>query len=110
MEPQIKENRRRCAYALGLTLAVLSSGARAHPGGVDECGCHHDRKRGDYVCHWGQFAEKRFRNKREMLDQLGPNAKCQRNVPKKAPPSADCSKIKDPKARLACQDKLLPPK
>ncbi|MBF0305463.1 MAG: YHYH domain-containing protein [Alphaproteobacteria bacterium] len=25
----------------------------AHGGGLDDKGCHHDRKRGDYHCHRG---------------------------------------------------------
>ncbi|WP_156408018.1 YHYH domain-containing protein [Ensifer sp. Root127] len=35
-------------------LAAIVSGitqAYAHGGGLDENGCHHDRKRGGYHCH-----------------------------------------------------------
>ncbi len=41
--------------------------AIAHGGGLDTYGCHHDRKRGGYHCHRGQFAGRAFVSKDEML-------------------------------------------
>lgn len=35
-----------CAASL-----LASTGARAHGGGLDRHGCHHDRKHGGYHCH-----------------------------------------------------------
>jgi hypothetical protein len=34
-----------------VTILVVPATARAHGGGLDSNGCHHDRKRGGYHCH-----------------------------------------------------------
>ena len=36
---------------IGLALALTTSWAAAHGGGLDKNGCHHDRKTGTYHCH-----------------------------------------------------------
>ncbi|UWX04725.1 excalibur calcium-binding domain-containing protein [Pseudoxanthomonas sp. NC8] len=43
----------RAAAVLALAGALLSlaSGVRAHSGGLNSEGCHHDRKNGGYHCH-----------------------------------------------------------
>src|SRR5256886_10073124 len=49
---------------LGLTLTA--SPASPHGIGLDAYGCHHDRKRGRYHCHRGQFAGQAFASQAEM--------------------------------------------
>src|SRR2546430_1057502 len=49
---------------LGLTLTA--SPASPHGIGLDAYGCHHDRKRGRYHCHQGQFAGQAFASQAEM--------------------------------------------
>jgi hypothetical protein len=39
---------------LGLLTVSCVSEAGAHSGGLDQSGCHHDRKRGGYHCHRAQ--------------------------------------------------------
>ncbi len=60
--------------ALVLTLIPLSllyaNIAWAHGGGLDEFGCHHNRKHGGYHCHRGLFAGKSFESKVEMITAL----------------------------------------
>ena len=41
-------------------------------GGLDTYGCHHDRTRGGYHCHRGQFAGQHFSSKQEMLRKGAP--------------------------------------
>ncbi len=50
------------AVALACPLVALG-----HGGAMDECGCHTDRKAGNYHCHRGQFANKIFHDKQELL-------------------------------------------
>ena len=40
---------------------------RAHGGGLDRYGCHHDRKAGGYHCHRGPCAGKSFSTQSAML-------------------------------------------
>ena len=37
--------------------------AKGHGGGLDELGCHNDRREGNYHCHRGPLAGKAFRSK-----------------------------------------------
>jgi len=50
---------------LGLPLAPIT--AWTHGGGLDNYGCHHDRKQGGYHCHRGQFDGSSFATQAEML-------------------------------------------
>lgn len=59
------------AGILTLSAVALTAGpARAHSGGLDSHGCHHDRKNGGYHCHQGSFAGESFASKQEMLNAL----------------------------------------
>ncbi len=69
------------AVALACPLAAL-----AHGGAMDGCGCHADRQAGGYHCHRGQFANKNFRDKQELLALLAPAATC--TPPKSENPAA----------------------
>lgn len=101
-----------------LALAMLACPATvlAHGGGLDAYGCHNDNKHGGYHCHQGPFAGKAFTSKTGMLQLLkGQRSNSTPSEPLPAapatPPGAtDCAKIKDPAARLACHDRLSPPK
>ncbi len=58
-------------FSLGFLLVFLHAfPAYPHSGGLDRYGCHHDRKRGGYHCHRGQFAGQFFGSKEEMLQKL----------------------------------------
>jgi hypothetical protein len=48
---------------LGAPLVVSAAPARAHGGGRDKLGCHHDRKNGGYHCHTGKLAGQSFPSK-----------------------------------------------
>jgi DNA uptake protein ComE-like DNA-binding protein len=52
---------------ISLWFASLPFVAWPHGGGLDGYGCHNDRKHGGYHCHRGQFAQKAFASKFEML-------------------------------------------
>ena len=53
---------------LTLSAVVLTAGpVRAHSGGLDVYGCHHDHKNGGYHCHRGPLAGKSFESQQEML-------------------------------------------
>lgn len=54
----------------GVVCGSWVSAAWSHGGGLDAYGCHHDRKRGGYHCHRGEFAGQSFASKAEMLDRL----------------------------------------
>ena len=59
------------ALLLSLTTVLVAAGpVRAHSGGLDAHGCHHDRKNGGYHCHQGPLAGKYFSSKSEMLAAL----------------------------------------
>ena len=59
------------AGLLTLSAIVLTAGpVRAHSGGLDAYGCHHDHKYGGYHCHQGPFAGQEFASKEKMLDTL----------------------------------------
>ena len=73
-----------------LALAILFSlsgvlmsaeAAHAHGGGLDEHGCHHDRKQGGYHCHQGTFAGQSFASKSEMLATLEARNQPPRDLP-----------------------------
>ena len=48
-------------------LAASLSPVSAHGGGLDDYGCHNDRKAGTYHCHRGACAGKTFSSQKEML-------------------------------------------
>jgi hypothetical protein len=48
---------------LAAALVVPFARVRAHGGGRDKLGCHHDRKNGGYHCHTGKLAGKSFPSK-----------------------------------------------
>jgi hypothetical protein len=106
------------ANALFCLAAAFPASAFAHGGGLDAYGCHNDHKHGGCHCHRGPFAGEAFASKAQMLDAFDgkrPNAPPAERPPiaPAAPPSptaADCATIKDPAARLACHDKLSPPR
>ena len=50
-------------------LLLVSTTASAHGGGLDQYGCHHDRKVGGYHCHRGPLAGESFASQAEMLEQ-----------------------------------------
>jgi hypothetical protein len=59
---------------LAIVLAVLGLApveASAHGGGLDQLGCHHDRRRGGYHCHRGPLAGRSFATKDDALRALG---------------------------------------
>jgi hypothetical protein len=59
------------ASLLSISAFALTAGTvRAHGGGLDGHGCHHDRKNDGYHCHRGIFAGQSFASKQEMLDAL----------------------------------------
>ena len=52
-------------------LALTPVLGHSHGGGLDAYGCHNDREQhGAYHCHQGQFAEKAFASKLQMLEAL----------------------------------------
>ena len=70
----------RLTIALGLAAALLLAPSQldfvgptpaiAHGGGLDSLGCHHDRKRGVYDCHWGPLAGRDFVSKAAAIEAL----------------------------------------
>jgi len=46
--------------------------ARAHRGGLDSLGCHHDRIHGGYHCHRGSLAGRSFTSKTEAERAMAP--------------------------------------
>jgi len=59
---------------------MLPAPALSHGGGLDDLGCHHNRKQGGYQCHRGPLAGQAFSSKAEALETLG-KSKGQRAVP-----------------------------
>jgi hypothetical protein len=57
------QTRRMVLVVLGAALIIVASRARAHGGGRDKLGCHHDRKNGGYHCHTGKLAGQSFPSK-----------------------------------------------
>jgi hypothetical protein len=55
--------RRHIVFMLGAGLVAPATPARAHGGGRDKLGCHHDRKNGGYHCHTGKLAGQAFPSK-----------------------------------------------
>ena len=72
---------------LGFVFLFLTEASPVYPhgGGLDAYGCHHDRKRGGYHCHKGQFAGRSFASKEEMLQIRGPANKDQGSSAKPVP-------------------------
>jgi hypothetical protein len=59
------------AGLLTLSAVVLTAGpVRAHSGGLDAFGCHHDRKHGGYHCHQETLAGQSYVSQQEMLNAL----------------------------------------
>jgi hypothetical protein len=59
------------AGLLTLSAVVLTAGpVRAHSGGLDSYGCHHDRKHGGYHCHRGPLAGQSYVSQQEMLNAM----------------------------------------
>lgn len=57
-------------WLVGVCVTVAFSGpdpVRAHGGGLDKYGCHHNRKAGGYHCHRGPCAGKSFSTQSAML-------------------------------------------
>ncbi|HXG52543.1 MAG TPA: YHYH domain-containing protein [candidate division Zixibacteria bacterium] len=54
-------------FGLLALLFLVPAAARAHGGGLDTHGCHHDRKAGGYHCHRGPLAGRSFSSREEML-------------------------------------------
>ena len=54
-----------------LIAVMLPAPASSHGGGLDDLGCHHNRKQGGYHCHRGPLAGKAFSSKAEALEALG---------------------------------------
>jgi hypothetical protein len=67
---------RRTLLILAAVALACPVGALAHGGAMDECGCRADRQAGGYHCHRGQFANKSFRDKQELLALLAPATTC----------------------------------
>jgi hypothetical protein len=58
---------------VGVLLAAIlapATPASSHGGGLDASGCHHNRKRGGYHCHRGEFTGQSFKSRDEMLKKL----------------------------------------
>jgi hypothetical protein len=55
---------------MGLMLTVPAESVRAHGGGLDKLGCHHNRKAGGYHCHRGPLAGQSFKSKAEAFKAL----------------------------------------
>jgi hypothetical protein len=55
-----------CASLACLMFAVAAS---AHEGGLDELGCHYDKRAGNYHCHRGPLAGRAFRSKAEAKSE-----------------------------------------
>ena len=51
-------------YALVMCL-MLAIVAKGHGGGLDELGCHADKRKDNYHCHRGPLAGRTFRSKAE---------------------------------------------
>ena len=62
-------------------LAVLLLAVAAYPdsGVLDSYGCHHDRQRGDYHCHAGEFAGQTFGSVQDMLRKMQTGKKTEEN-------------------------------
>src|SRR5437870_10492122 len=52
------------------SLTLTATPIAAHGGGLDDFGCHHDRKQGGYHCHRGGLAGQSFASQQDMLAAL----------------------------------------
>jgi hypothetical protein len=74
------------------TMCIFYASAFAHGGGLDQMGCHHDRKRGGYHCHRGPLAGYGFSSKNDALRVLEGMAKQESKPPLEAPRAASPSR------------------
>jgi len=63
----------RILARVGAAVLATCSFARAHGGGLDGYGCHHNRKAGGYHCHRGALAGRAFSSQQEMRNELAPD-------------------------------------
>ena len=65
------------ARAIAALLILTPRAAHAHGGGLDDLGCHHDRKVVRYHCHRGVLSGRTFPSKAEAVlalrDKLAPH-------------------------------------
>ena len=54
-----------------LVALAVAGAAHAHGGGLDDLGCHHNRKAGGYHCHRGVLTGGSFASKAEAVLELG---------------------------------------
>ncbi len=59
------------ARAIAVVLILAPLAAHAHGGGLDDLGCHNDRRAGGYHCHRGVLAGRSFESKAEAVLALG---------------------------------------
>ncbi len=59
------------ARAIAVVLILAPLAAHAHGGGLDDFGCHHNRKAGGYHCHRGVLAGRSFESKADAILALG---------------------------------------
>jgi hypothetical protein len=53
---------------IAVGLAMLAPAlAWGHGGGIDQYGCHHDAKKGDYHCHQGKLKGRSYKSQDTML-------------------------------------------
>ena len=66
-------DRSRIWIVVGLAALVLTMPTIAYPhgGGLDDLGCHHNRRAGGYHCHRGALAGRSFASKAEAVLALG---------------------------------------
>ena len=55
------------ARAIAVLLFLAPLAAHAHGGGLDDLGCHHNRKAGGYHCHRGALSGRSFTSKVEAV-------------------------------------------
>jgi endonuclease YncB( thermonuclease family) len=79
---------RASLWLTALSLLLSPSLAYSHGGGLDDHGCHNDRKRGGYHCHRGPLAGQSFTSLAEMLTALNDSTATQRSTPLAALPAA----------------------
>ena len=55
----------KCLLYASVACLMVAVVARGHGGGLDELGCHNDKREGNYHCHRGPLAGRTFRTKAE---------------------------------------------
>lgn len=104
----------RRSFLLPLALVLAGVPARAHNGGLDSLGCHHDRKHGGYHCHEGPLAGRSFMSEDDARQTLnsssvrstGDQAGGGRGVAPISSPPIDIEPLKVP-ARKICEYLLV---